>query len=69
MNRGPDLSRAEWRTSSLSGSNGQCVQVAFLGKHVAVRDSKNPQGPALAFGTREWSVFVSGVKGGRFDLV
>lgn len=26
----PDLSRASWRTSSRSGANGNCVQVAVI---------------------------------------
>jgi hypothetical protein len=64
-----DLSRAEWQTSSFSGSHGQCVQVAFLeGGHIAVRDSKNSHGPALTFTSGEWRAFVSGVKSGEFDL-
>lgn len=63
-----DLSRAEWRTSSFSGSNGQCVQVAFLdGGDVAVRDSKNAEGPALIFTPGEWKAFVGGVRDGEFD--
>ena len=64
-----DLTHVEWRTSSFSGSNGQCVQVAFLqGGHVAVRDSKNPHGPALIFTPGEWKAFVGGVKDGEFDI-
>ncbi|MER7211038.1 DUF397 domain-containing protein [Streptosporangium sp. NPDC000239] len=44
----PGLSNAEFRKSSLSGANGQCVEVATnLPGLVAVRDSKNPSGPAL----------------------
>ena len=35
---------AAWRKSSLSGATGDCVEVAHVG---AVRDSKNPGGPAL----------------------
>ncbi|MEV0593174.1 DUF397 domain-containing protein [Nonomuraea cavernae] len=63
-----DPSRAEWRTSSFSGANGQCVQVAFLGGgHVAVRDSKNPDGPVLTFTSGEWNSFIHGAKDGRFD--
>ncbi|WP_326828635.1 DUF397 domain-containing protein [Streptosporangium sp. NBC_01810] len=65
MNKELDLSRVEWRTSSLSGSNGQCVQVAFLGEYVAVRDSKHPQGPTLIFRPSQWSVFISGLKSGE----
>ncbi|MER5648533.1 DUF397 domain-containing protein [Streptosporangium sp. NPDC002524] len=68
MKKELDLSCAEWRTSSLSGSNGECVQVAFPDKQVAVRDSKDIQGPALTFESRQWSAFVSGVKRGEFDL-
>ncbi|MEU8145889.1 DUF397 domain-containing protein [Nonomuraea sp. NPDC048901] len=61
-----DLSRAQWRTSSFSGSNGQCVQVAFVPDHVAVRDSKDPQGPALIFTLDEWAAFLAGARDGEF---
>jgi hypothetical protein len=44
-----DLSRAVWRKASASG-NGNCVEVAAnLPGVVAVRDSKDPAGPALTF--------------------
>ena len=40
------LHRAQWRTSTHSGQNGSCVQVAAnLPGIVAIRDSKNPNGP------------------------
>jgi hypothetical protein len=68
MNKGIDLSCAEWRTSSLSGSNGQCVQVAFLDENVAVRDSKDPDGSVLVFTPGEWKSFVDGVHLGEFQL-
>ncbi len=64
----PDLSRAVWRKSSRSGAEGNCVQVAFVAGQVAVRDSKNPQGPALVFGRRAWDAFICAAKDGRFDL-
>jgi hypothetical protein len=35
---------------------------------VAVRDSKNPDGPALLFTRREWEAFLGGVRDGQFDL-
>ncbi|MFE5737764.1 DUF397 domain-containing protein [Streptomyces celluloflavus] len=63
------LSRASWRKSSYSSSNGgDCLEVAggFLGV-VPVRDSKDPHGPALVFRADGWASFVSSVKGGEFS--
>jgi hypothetical protein len=61
------LTAAQWRTSSYSGSNGgTCVEVADnLPGVVAVRDSKNPEGPVLRFSRADWAVFVSGIHGTR----
>jgi hypothetical protein len=44
------------------------VEVAFLTEAIAVRDSKNPAGPALIFTPDEWDAFVGGTKLGEFDL-
>lgn len=70
-----DLNDAAWRTSSYSGGNGgQCVQVAALTSRrdghtavCAVRDSKNPGGPALAFSPGQWRRFAAIVKTGIHD--
>lgn len=44
-----------WFKSTYSETSGQCVEVAFLtGGRVGVRDSKNPDGPALTFTSAEW---------------
>ena len=58
-----------WRKASYSGSNGGgCVEV--MGSRpatVAVRDSKDPDGPRLAFTAAEWRAFTRRVKDGRLD--
>lgn len=51
-----------WRKSRRSGASGSCVEAAPSPDSVAVRDSKDRHGPALAFGPRTWSGFVDNVK-------
>lgn len=64
----PDISRAVWRKSARSGGTTNCVEVAGnLPGVVGIRDSKNPDGPALAFTRAEWRTFVGNVKNGEFD--
>jgi hypothetical protein len=41
--------------------------VASLENGFAVRDSKNPDGPALAFDAAGWAAFVQGIRGGAFQ--
>lgn len=63
-----DLSRAVWSKSTRSSGNcDNCVEVAFIDNAIAVRDSKNPDGPALIYTRSEWDAFVGGVKDGEFD--
>ena len=63
-----DLSRITWRTASYSSSNGgTCVEVAGAGHAVAVRDSKDPDGPKLAITPQRWQAFTCRVKKGTLD--
>lgn len=64
-----DLSSAKWQKSTRSGAYGDnCVEVAFVGDAIAVRDSKDTKGPVLVFTRGEWDAFVGGAKDGEFDL-
>ncbi|WP_225447272.1 Scr1 family TA system antitoxin-like transcriptional regulator [Streptacidiphilus sp. PB12-B1b] len=69
MNNYPSLNNAPWRKSSYSGDNGgNCIEAApgFLPGAVPIRDSKDPNGPALVFPTDAFASFVAAVKAGEF---
>jgi Domain of unknown function (DUF397) len=63
-----DLTNAIWRKSSYSsGNGGQCVEVAAnLPGVIAVRDSKNPDGPALVIKPETFAAFIAGIRAGDF---
>jgi hypothetical protein len=61
---------ATWRKSSYSnGTGGECLEVADNAPTglVPVRDSKRPDGPAVAYPAPAWSGFVTAVKAGVFE--
>jgi ABC-type amino acid transport substrate-binding protein len=62
--------RTTWKKSSYSGgSGGNCIEVACAAADgVAVRDSKDREGPKLAFEPGQWRRFAAGLKAGRFDV-
>ena len=56
------MSEHNWRTSSYSGGQGNCVQVARAGRAVAVRDSANLRGPELILTPGQWERFLRQLK-------
>ncbi|MGA4902601.1 DUF397 domain-containing protein [Streptomyces griseoincarnatus] len=56
-----DLAQARWRKSSYSGGANDCVEVAELGGHAAVRDSKNISCGPLLFSKAAMRALVSGI--------
>jgi len=58
-----------WRKSRRSNPSGNCVELAALPAQagVAVRNSRDPEGPALIYTAEEISAFIQGAKDGEFD--
>jgi uncharacterized protein DUF397 len=55
-------SRTEWFKSSYSGGNNNtCVEARLTGTSVDIRDSKDPDGPILSFGSSAWGRFLRGL--------
>lgn len=65
-----DIGHVTWRRSSYTGNNGgNCVEVAHtLKAAVAVRDSKDPDGPKLAFTPTDWRQFIHQIKHDHLSL-
>ncbi|MDG4857390.1 DUF397 domain-containing protein [Streptomyces sp. T-3] len=60
------LAGAAWRKSSHSGdTGGECVEVANLNPHIALRDSKRPEGPAFTVTPEAFTAFVEAAAAGR----
>jgi Domain of unknown function (DUF397) len=64
-----ELQCATWRKSSFSGNgNNNCVEMARLaGGEVAVRNSRDPDGPTLIYTPDEVEALLRGVRNGEFD--
>lgn len=57
----------DWRKSSASDGQGQCVEVRPDGDDILVRDSKNPDTGTLRFTRAQFGAFVAGCADGEFD--
>ncbi len=56
-----------WLKAQASTYNGQCVEVASTPSKVAMRDSKDPDGPVLVYTHAEFEAFLDGARNGEFD--
>ena len=59
--------RPPWRKSSYSNGQANCVEVVTAARTVAVRDSNDPHGPALAFRPAGWQAFTRSIRNGTAD--
>jgi hypothetical protein len=58
-----ELAGAIWRKSSRSGKQGNCVEMTWLpADQVALRNSRNPQGPALVYASADLLTFLDRAK-------
>ncbi|MFF1420051.1 DUF397 domain-containing protein [Streptomyces sp. NPDC058280] len=62
-----ELRGADWIKASVSDGVNECVELAEVGENIAVRNSRDPMGPALIFTRRELSAFMDGVLNGEFQ--
>jgi hypothetical protein len=56
-----------WLKAQASSHNGACVEIAEAAGKVAMRDSKDPDGPILVYSPAEFKAFLSGARNGEFD--
>jgi hypothetical protein len=56
------MTELNWHKSSYSGSQANCVEAASIPDAVAVRDSKDPDGPRLVVSPAGWRSFTASVK-------
>jgi hypothetical protein len=63
-----DLPASEWIKSQLSGAQGNCVEMAKLPSgEIAMRNSRDPGGPALIFTRDEIAAMIGGAREGDFN--
>jgi hypothetical protein len=64
-----NLPALAWQKSRRSNPSGNCVEMAALpdGAGIAVRNSRDPEGPALIYTFAEITAFIEGARDGDFD--
>jgi Domain of unknown function (DUF397) len=61
------MGNLEWRKARRSANNGACVELAPAAGQILIRDSKDQNGPVIAYSQYSWRLFVSSAKTGYFD--
>jgi hypothetical protein len=56
-----------WRKATASNATGSCVELGAFEGGIAMRNSRDPHGPALIYTHDEIAAFIHGVKSGEFD--
>jgi hypothetical protein len=59
-----EVHHLQWRTARRSAGNGACVEVAPVNGQIAIRDSKDPEGPILNYSVRAFRSFLDATKNG-----
>ncbi|HEV2783374.1 MAG TPA: DUF397 domain-containing protein [Actinophytocola sp.] len=59
------MTKPEWRRSSFSGPDANCVEIAYAAEVAAIRDSKNADGPYLVVPTAAYHRFIAVAMGVR----
>ena len=61
------MGNLEWRKARRSANNGACVELAPAAGQILIRDSKDQDGPIIAYSEYSWHIFVAAAKTGHFD--
>jgi hypothetical protein len=65
-----ELPAVSWQKSRRSNPSGNCVEMAGLPDGgIAIRNSRDPQGPALIYTVEEIAAFIGGARDGDFDML